>query len=572
MLNAPTSSALLDNQLPNERNFADIRYLPIYYQNVRSIPAKTDLRSRIHSALYKVLCFTETWLHSQHDDDRYFPQNFIVYRKDRPTLGGGVAILVHREFKSYQIEQIDDPDCESVTVKISLEPMALVIYVAYINDCMTQNILLKHYQLIQKLTNLECDSRIMVLGDFNLHNVKWSLDESDTHYLPHNMAQHRESTYFQTASEFLQKMQDLPMYQLSNAQNVASNVLDLLFVNGTDDVQVCTAPVAITKLNEVDKFHPSLEISYEHRIGTSPSSPINTAEIYSFKDGNYDCMSQQLEAINFAEVFDRMDIDSAFDYFYEMLNRLIIENVPTVHIRQNSNRPKWWTREWQRLKNKRNKAYKRKPKNEMTDEYTEALKNFNELDEKLNKEYIDRIQEEILENPSEFWTYARSTKKTSMYPREMQFGARTSDEPQQIVEMFADYFESLYVKDDEQIVFDEEYGEELDDVWNVKLSMLDIENGIRELDARSSAGPDNISPIVVKKCADAFIWPLWILHEKSMESGKIASKLKISRVVPVVPQEKRKKDGNRELPDNCNKFGVYANIRECNENQAEWSR
>lgn len=84
-------------------------------------------------------------------------------------------------------------------------------------------------------------------------------------------------------------------------------------------------------------------------------------------------MSQQLEAINFAEVFDRMDIDSAFDYFYEVLYRVITENVPTVKIRRNNNRPKWWTREWARLKNKRNKVYKRKPKNEMTHRSVEEL-------------------------------------------------------------------------------------------------------------------------------------------------------------------------------------------------------
>lgn len=38
--------------------------------------------------------------------------------------------------------------------------------------------------------------------------------------------------------------------------------------------------------------------------------------------------------------------------------------------------------------------------------------------------------------------------------------------------------------------------------------------------------------VVIKKCADALIWPLWILHRKSFEAGMISSKLKVSRVVP----------------------------------------
>lgn len=118
----------------NECVFANIRYLPIYYQNVRSIPAKTDLRSRIRHSLYKVLCFTETWLTSTHDDDCYFPQTFTVYRNDRPTVGGGVAVIVHRDFKSARIEHIHDPDCESISIKIELQPTSLVIYAAYVND------------------------------------------------------------------------------------------------------------------------------------------------------------------------------------------------------------------------------------------------------------------------------------------------------------------------------------------------------------------------------------------------------------------------------------------------------
>ena len=62
--------------------------------------------------------------------------------------------------------------------------------------------------------------------------------------------------------------------------------------------------------------------------------------------------------------------------------------------------------------------------------------------------------------------------------------------------------------------------------------MLDIDAAIKKLKEKGSAGPDNLSPIIMKKCAESLVWPLWILHQKSMELGKISSKLKISRVVP----------------------------------------
>lgn len=537
------TNVILNTVLHTEEcdDFANIRYLPIYYQNVRSIPARTDLRFRIKYSLYKVLCFTETWLTKDHDDENYFPQKFTVYRRDRKTHGGGVAILVHEEFRSTQIE-LNDPDCESICVKIELKPTPLVIYVAYVNDSTKPDILLKHYRLIQQVILREKESRVAVLGDFNLYDITWNLDDTDTHFLPQNIVSHTESSYFTTALDFLQKMQSLPTYQLSNEKNIASNVLDLLFVNGTDDIQLCNAPVAITLNTEIDKFHIPLEITFEYQVGQTLQPSTETIEVFSYKKGNYERMSQQLDAINFAQVFDKMDVESAFNYFYVLMDRLIIENIPIIHIKRNNNRPKWWTREWQQKKNKRDKMYKRKPKHETTAEYTKALKEFNELHENLNKEYIEQIQQNIIVNPSEFWSYAKAKKKSTTYPLEMQFNERKCDQPGEIVEMFADYFEGLYVKDDEPIDFDEVYGQELDNAWEVNLSLLDIEKAINELDVKSSVGPDNISPIVMKNCAEVLVWPLWILHQKSMELGKISSKLKVSRVVPVYKKKGKKMD------------------------------
>lgn len=69
-----------------------------------------------------------------------------------------------------------------------------------------------------------------------------------------------------------------------------------------------------------------------------------------------------------------------------------------------------------------------------------------------------------------------------------------------------------YVNDDEPLEFDDVYGPEPDDAWEVHLTMLDIERSINELDVKCGAGTDNISLVVFKKCVDVFVWPLWILY------------------------------------------------------------
>lgn len=483
--------------------FENFSYLPIYYGNVRSIPAKTDFRARVSSSVYKVFCFTETWLNKNDYDDSYFPNGFNVYRLDRKTNGGGVAIIVHESFKSRQIVQIFNPGCESICVRIELRPRPIILYLAYVNEPKIA-VLMKHHELVQQLIALDNDARIVVLGDFNLRGIKWGLDETEIFYLPQGVVSHDQSQYFQAALMFLQEMHQLPMYQLVNIRNIASNVLDLVFVNGTEDIQVCGAEVAITKITETDIFHPPIEISFEYENGKTHSTDEEVIEVFAYNRGNYDRMTERFNSINFAQIFDKMDVETSFDYFYELINGVVTENIPTVR-KKKTNKPKWWTVELQKKKNKRDKEYKRKPKDKQTPEYIAALKEFNELEEKLYNEYISNVQDDIVENPAEFWRYAKIKQKKSKYPIEMCDDGKTCDEPEDIVNLFADYFEGLYVNDgssEKASLFEEIYANEPVNPHEINLSMFDIERAISRLKVKGSAGPDNLAPIVIKKCAD----------------------------------------------------------------------
>lgn len=63
----------------NQRCFHDLSTLPIYYNNVRSITNKRNIAAKIDLSVYKILCFTETWLSSKEQSGIYFPSRFNVY-------------------------------------------------------------------------------------------------------------------------------------------------------------------------------------------------------------------------------------------------------------------------------------------------------------------------------------------------------------------------------------------------------------------------------------------------------------------------------------------------------------
>lgn len=518
----------------NHEHFVDISSLPIYYNNVRSITCKRNINMRIDQSVYKVLCFTETWLTASHSSSLYFPSRFNVFRCDRSAnaeraWGGGVAVLVCRKLNSRRVQLNGNNTSEFVAVEIKLEPTPLLLYAVYIRK-FKDDVASEHLRRIHELIAEFPRHRIMLLGDFNLYNVRWTADESERYFVPTGLASHA-SQYFRGVARFLGDTLDVPLYQLSNIQNAASNVLDLLFVNDYVDVRIAVDQSMIIERSQQDICHMPYEILFEY----SKRSIINQREkvnILCYKRGNYQRMCRQLDGVNFAHEVNRRNVNSAFDYFFDVMDTITRANVPSVTVTTNTNRPKWWTNELQRLKNVRNKLYKRKLRGGDESEYLAALNRFDKLNEHLRTDYVTRVQANIASDPSAFWNYAKLNSKSSAYPNEMRYNENVGTTPQAIVESFADHFESIYVPDEEEWSFEGVYQSQ-PSFTEIAVSLFDIERAVGSLKWGGGLGSDMISPYVVKKCVDSIVWPIWLLFQKTMEGGVIPERLKLSRIVPV---------------------------------------
>lgn len=520
----------------------------IYYQNIRSIPAKKDVKVRIATTSYEILCFTETWFKSKHNNDSYFPPIFDVYRNDRTSMdrAGGVAILVAKKFNSKELKDVSDPDCDCIAVRIPFAQSPLIIYVAYVpqwqqadNTCY-----MKHYNLIKKLCTNYVNHRIIVVGDWNLADIKWKLDASESYYLTTNTITHRDSNYFNIATEFLQKLHQLPLYQMSNFKNISGNVLDLVFVREFANINVCKAPIAVTEIDKTDMFHPPLEISFNAIPPEQHLASDEFIDVCCYNQGNYERLSQQLEAINFAHEFNRLNVDDAFDFYYSKLTSLIESNIPKKRIKTKKNKPIWWTSELQRLKNRRDKLFKRKPKGVITNEYTQALLDFNLLQDELYNKHINNIEKNIVSNPKQFWNYIKDHNGTSSYPSEMFFKDESAETPLGIVNLFSKYFEQMYDTDNIDTNIDEIYNEEPNETIDINLTLFDIDCAIARLKSKACIGPDGLHPKVIKECADSLVFPIWLLFTKTLDNSRIPDKLKVSRVIALF------KKGNRKNVEN----------------------
>ena len=92
------------------------------YLNIRSLVNKLSLfQSYIYSSDYDIICLTETWLTDLIFDQEILPTSYNIYRKDRPSRGGGVLIAIKDTIPALVIpSNLSSHAPEIITVRLNL--------------------------------------------------------------------------------------------------------------------------------------------------------------------------------------------------------------------------------------------------------------------------------------------------------------------------------------------------------------------------------------------------------------------------------------------------------------------
>ena len=116
-----------------------------------------------------VFCITETWLSEFISDCEIIPSDFVLYRKDRPSRGGGVLIAINKSLYSTLVPS--PSDIEVVTIKIGLSN-AIVICCVYVPPDST---IVYVSSLVSYLTDIVSSfDKCILVGDFNFPDIDWS--------------------------------------------------------------------------------------------------------------------------------------------------------------------------------------------------------------------------------------------------------------------------------------------------------------------------------------------------------------------------------------------------------------
>ena len=173
----------INQQIKHTNNKANnARYKCLYF-NARSLVNKIkELELLVKSENADIIGVTETWLNTNILDSEMSMEGYSLLRKDRSDnrRGGGVALYIRNDINFIYCEHLIETEFpESLFCSIICDKERTLIGVCY----RPPNSLAVSDRALFSLLNKVRKDRLIVMGDFNYPEIKWSEPEllSDSH-------------------------------------------------------------------------------------------------------------------------------------------------------------------------------------------------------------------------------------------------------------------------------------------------------------------------------------------------------------------------------------------------------
>ena len=164
-----------------------MEHINICYFNARSLINKLSrFQSFILSSNFDIVCVTETWLSESFFDQEILPPNFIIYRNDRKTRGGGVPIAIRNSLNATLISKSDHLEAVSIQLHLGncLNVSLCCMYLPPGSGCNKLLTVVHHLSdILMDDNHLSNSNVIIIVGDFNLPDIDWDTLGSTSYYV-----------------------------------------------------------------------------------------------------------------------------------------------------------------------------------------------------------------------------------------------------------------------------------------------------------------------------------------------------------------------------------------------------
>ena len=501
---------------------------------------KVDLlREYVKEDNIMLMNLTETWLDSTIKDVVEI-DGYNIFRGDRnDRKRGGTAIYVHDNIEANLILEMSNGTCDMVAVEMpDVQVVNIVIYRPPGTKSQEFNPILSEIQKIfQKLE--KPDPTIILSGDLNFPFVKWkrlSDNSCSYEYKTHTNATTDDKQQFE---KLLEICNNQCMLQIIEEPTREENTLDLVFTNETGMVTM----IEVNKSKNSD--HDIVEISTNYitkekdnnkEIDNTEDNILKSIN-FRAKTVNWKNIIGMIEETSWNQEFVSRDAIKSGEEFLDIITKSAKENAP---MRSKQGKGSKIPRERKKLHNRikmlkreKHRAYSNERKKSFERKILETEQKIIESKRSERLENEKQCIDSMKDNPRVFYSFINKQRN-----RRIEIGPFKKDETfiyngkeisNSLKTEFTSQMNERSNRGNPRLFEDIIEG----DLSDIEFDRKDIEDAIDDLDENSSAGPDGIPAIFLKKTKKAISKPLALLLRKSIDEGKIPEIFKMAYITPI---------------------------------------
>lgn len=460
---------------------------------------------------FHIFCVTETWLNKNYSNHEIAPPNYSIYRNDRDSRGGGVAIIVANSISSNLVCSHNDVELLIVDV---LAPKKITIACMYVPPSYSEEY---EISVIKAINDLPSHDDLILTGDFNCPDINWSSQFATS----------------RLSSALCNISFDHNFLQLVDfATHARGNTLDLILTNIPDQILNLRADTSVSSFS--DHFLLSFSLSLPQDTSLK-SRCLDHMPSFDYRLADY----SYIENLLFDFTFDQhsfKDVNSAWESLSSYVTSVIHVTVPVSTRSQIAPIPKWYTPQIKHNLNKINtlQRYLLKHSCSAKQSVLDNLRILNQsLIDKAKADYDSYLVNSFANNPRGLFSHLQylSTSKTT--PASFWIDGKLQSDPALIAESFNAYFHSTFTTSNYFLP-----NIDLLPVPNSQLSSISIDQdevykALTLLNPFKSPGHDNINPKVLKYCATSLTEPVTTLFNLSLDSSTFPVDWKLHKICPV---------------------------------------
>lgn len=179
----------------------------------------------------------------------------------------------------------------------------------------------------------------------------------------------------------------------------------------------------------------------------------------------------------------------------------------------------------------------------MNDEpFLASRSKFEQYRKDLFENFIQQQASNFSRNPKEFWKHLNGKRKSNSLPNIMHYNGKTAGTDQEKSELFAEYFDDVYVKHPEDQSLDTFIQNRNDaDCYDFVITKEHVELTLRRMNLNKGSGFDGVASIFLRECAEQITDPLTTIFSTSLVQMHYPSAFKIGQLTPIYKSGRKRK-------------------------------